>query len=190
MAPGALARLLLRRAPTPRLAHPFAAKARASRRLQEPELPSEEENNFAGGEVAAPTEGISKPLAEILKELGKRVPDSLVKTRIEDNGFAIKYIPWVPPRGTRPAVKRARPACAAIEVPPLVPKKPPSTAGRARRHVRPRYGPRALPLLVAVAELELGGVGPPSLKVSVYRPTGARGNLPAHPARCGRGLLW
>ena len=94
MAPGALARLLLRRAPTPRLARPFAAKARASRRLQEPELPSEEENNFAGGEVAAPTEGISKPLAEVLKELGKRVPDSLVKTRVEDNGFAIKYIPW------------------------------------------------------------------------------------------------
>ena len=94
MAPGALARLLLRRAPTPRLARPFAAKARASRRLQEPELPSEEGNNFAGGEVAAPTEGISKPLAEVLKELGKRVPDPLVKTRIEDNGFAIKYIPW------------------------------------------------------------------------------------------------
>ncbi|KAF8716479.1 hypothetical protein HU200_026302 [Digitaria exilis] len=94
MAPSALARILLHRAPTPRLARPFAAKARASRRSQEPELPSEEESDFAGGEVAAPTEGISKPLAEVLKELGKRVPDSLVKTRIEDNGFAIKYIPW------------------------------------------------------------------------------------------------
>ncbi|CAL4953435.1 unnamed protein product [Urochloa decumbens] len=92
MAPGALARFLLRRAPTPLLARPFAAKARASRRPQEPELPSEEENDFAGGEVTAPTEGISKPLAEVLKELGKRVPDSLVKTRIEENGFAIKHI--------------------------------------------------------------------------------------------------
>jgi hypothetical protein len=44
--------------------------------------------------VAAPTEGISKPLAEVLRELGKRVPESLVKTRVEDDGFAIKYIPW------------------------------------------------------------------------------------------------
>ena len=93
MAPGALARLL-RLAPTPRLARPFAAKARASRRPQEPELPSEDDNDFAGGEVAAPTEGIGRPLAEVLKELRKRVPDSLVKTRVEDNGFAIKYIPW------------------------------------------------------------------------------------------------
>ena len=93
MAPGALTRLL-RLAPTPRLARPFAAKARASRRPQEPELPSEDDNDFAGGKVAAPTEGIGKLLAEVLKELGKRVPDSLVKTCVEDNGFAIKYIPW------------------------------------------------------------------------------------------------
>ncbi|KAF8768516.1 hypothetical protein HU200_007551 [Digitaria exilis] len=67
MAPSALARILLHRAPHPSPRTPFAAKARG---------------------------GISKPLAEVLKELGKRVPDSLVKTRIEDNGFAIKYIPW------------------------------------------------------------------------------------------------
>lgn len=39
------------------------------------------------------TSGISRPLAEILKELGKRVPDSATKTRIED-GFTMKYIPW------------------------------------------------------------------------------------------------
>ncbi|CAD6235672.1 unnamed protein product [Miscanthus lutarioriparius] len=71
MAPGALTRLL-RLAPTPRLARPFAAKACASHRTQEPELPSEDETEFAGGEVAAPTEGIGKPLAEVLKELGKR----------------------------------------------------------------------------------------------------------------------
>ncbi|XP_006645109.1 DNA repair RAD52-like protein 1, mitochondrial [Oryza brachyantha] len=94
MAPGALARLLVgRAAPTPLLARPFAAKARASRRPQEPDFPSEDEDDSAGGEVAAPTEGISKPLAEVLRELGKRVPESLVKTRVDD-GFAIKYIPW------------------------------------------------------------------------------------------------
>ncbi|KAG1328195.1 DNA repair RAD52-like protein 1, mitochondrial [Cocos nucifera] len=40
-----------------------------------------------------PTSGISRPLSEILKGLGKRVPDSLVKTRVED-GFSIKYVPW------------------------------------------------------------------------------------------------
>ncbi|KAL5223009.1 hypothetical protein ABZP36_027722 [Zizania latifolia] len=94
MAPGALARLLIGgRTPTPLLARPFAAKARVSRRSQEPDFPSEDEDNFGGGEVTAPAEGISKPLAEVLRELGKRVPESLVKTRVDD-GFAIKYIPW------------------------------------------------------------------------------------------------
>jgi hypothetical protein len=48
--------------------------------------------DFADSEVVALTENIGKPLAEVLKELGKRVPDSLVKTRIEDDGFTIKYI--------------------------------------------------------------------------------------------------
>ncbi|KAK3427968.1 DNA repair RAD52-like protein 1, mitochondrial [Eucalyptus grandis] len=42
---------------------------------------------------AVPTSGISRPLSEILKELNKRVPDSLVKVRLED-GSSIKYIPW------------------------------------------------------------------------------------------------
>ncbi|GMY07984.1 DNA repair RAD52-like protein 1, mitochondrial [Fagus crenata] len=37
--------------------------------------------------------GISRPLSEILKELNKRVPDSLVKVRSEHD-FSIKYIPW------------------------------------------------------------------------------------------------
>lgn len=41
-----------------------------------------------------PTSGISRPLSEILKEINKRVPDSLVKLRTESNGFAVKYIPW------------------------------------------------------------------------------------------------
>ncbi|XVE70289.1 hypothetical protein DITRI_Ditri10aG0060600 [Diplodiscus trichospermus] len=42
---------------------------------------------------AIPTAGISRPLSDILKELNKKVPDSLVKLRVED-GFNIKYIPW------------------------------------------------------------------------------------------------
>ncbi|OMO77610.1 hypothetical protein COLO4_25054 [Corchorus olitorius] len=42
---------------------------------------------------AIPTAGISRPLSEILKELNKKVPDSLVKLRNED-GFNVKYIPW------------------------------------------------------------------------------------------------
>ncbi|KAL1820570.1 hypothetical protein DCAR_0416894 [Daucus carota subsp. sativus] len=41
-----------------------------------------------------PTSGISRPLSEILKEINKRVPDSLVKLRTESNGFSVKYIPW------------------------------------------------------------------------------------------------
>ncbi|XVF29804.1 hypothetical protein REPUB_Repub16aG0002600 [Reevesia pubescens] len=44
-------------------------------------------------EDAIPTAGISRPLSDILKELNKKVPDSLLKLRIED-GFTIKYIPW------------------------------------------------------------------------------------------------
>ncbi|TYH83443.1 hypothetical protein ES332_D02G132500v1 [Gossypium tomentosum] len=42
---------------------------------------------------AIPTAEISRPLADILKELNKKVPDSLVRLRTED-GFNIKYIPW------------------------------------------------------------------------------------------------
>lgn len=43
---------------------------------------------------AVPTSGISRPLSEILKEINKRVPDSLVRVRTEADGFPIKYIPW------------------------------------------------------------------------------------------------
>ncbi|KAJ6818779.1 DNA repair RAD52-like protein 1, mitochondrial [Iris pallida] len=41
----------------------------------------------------APTSGICRPLSEILKALGKKVPDSLIKVRVED-GYTIKYVPW------------------------------------------------------------------------------------------------
>uniref|UniRef100_A0A1J3HIG1 DNA repair RAD52-like protein 1, mitochondrial n=1 Tax=Noccaea caerulescens TaxID=107243 RepID=A0A1J3HIG1_NOCCA len=44
-------------------------------------------------ESDVPTSGISRPLAEILKELNKKVPDTVIKTRLED-GCSIKYIPW------------------------------------------------------------------------------------------------
>lgn len=44
-------------------------------------------------DVAAASSGISRPLSEILKELNKKVPDSIVKARHED-GFSMKYIPW------------------------------------------------------------------------------------------------
>ncbi|CAJ1978266.1 unnamed protein product [Sphenostylis stenocarpa] len=45
-------------------------------------------------EEEAPSSGISRPLSEILKELNKKVPDSLVKTRLEKDGFPVRYIPW------------------------------------------------------------------------------------------------
>ncbi|KAI4331977.1 hypothetical protein L6164_016920 [Bauhinia variegata] len=41
-----------------------------------------------------PTSGISRPLSEILKELNKKVPDSLIRNRVEKDGFSIRYIPW------------------------------------------------------------------------------------------------
>ncbi|XP_028800405.1 DNA repair RAD52-like protein 1, mitochondrial [Neltuma alba] len=50
----------------------------------------------SGDDVAdvVPSSGISRPLSEILKELNKKVPDSLIKTRVEKDGFPVKYIPW------------------------------------------------------------------------------------------------
>lgn len=47
------------------------------------------------GDVSdVPTSGISRPLSEILKELNKKVPDSLIRLRTEADGFSVKYIPW------------------------------------------------------------------------------------------------
>ncbi|KAG6483754.1 DNA repair RAD52-like protein 1, mitochondrial [Zingiber officinale] len=40
-----------------------------------------------------PTSGISRPLSEILKELNKKIPESLVSTRLEGDA-ALKYVPW------------------------------------------------------------------------------------------------
>nr|GMD24537.1 DNA repair RAD52-like protein 1, mitochondrial [Ipomoea batatas]GME02507.1 DNA repair RAD52-like protein 1, mitochondrial [Ipomoea batatas] len=47
-----------------------------------------------GEDDSVPTAGISRPLSEILKDLNKKVPDSLIRVRSEADGFPIKYIPW------------------------------------------------------------------------------------------------
>lgn len=52
-----------------------------------------EERVVVAEDDVVPTSGISRPLSEILKELNKRVPDSLISVRVED-GFSVKYVPW------------------------------------------------------------------------------------------------
>ncbi|XP_057457041.1 DNA repair RAD52-like protein 1, mitochondrial [Lotus japonicus] len=47
-----------------------------------------------GEDASIPSSGICRPLSAILKELNKKVPDSLVKTRLENDGTPIRYIPW------------------------------------------------------------------------------------------------
>ncbi|KAG8378566.1 hypothetical protein BUALT_Bualt08G0150200 [Buddleja alternifolia] len=50
---------------------------------------AEEENG------SVPTSGISRPLSHILKELNKKVPDSLLRLRTDSpSAFSVKYIPW------------------------------------------------------------------------------------------------
>jgi intergrase/recombinase len=36
---------------------------------------------------------ITRPLAEILRDMNKRVPDKVLKVK-NDNGVSLKYIPW------------------------------------------------------------------------------------------------
>lgn len=69
--------------------HRSYAKASQKERVIVPEPEPEPERL----DDVVPTSGISRPLSEILKELSKKVPDTLVKVRTED-GFSIKYIPW------------------------------------------------------------------------------------------------
>lgn len=52
------------------------------------------ETHVDDDEGVAVSSGISKPLSEILQQLNKKVPDSLVKVRVED-GCTSKYIPWL-----------------------------------------------------------------------------------------------
>ncbi|XP_048226781.1 uncharacterized protein LOC8269990 isoform X2 [Ricinus communis] len=53
----------------------------------------ETELESSRNDIDIPTSGISRPLSEILKQLHKKVPDSLVRQRLED-GCSVKYIPW------------------------------------------------------------------------------------------------
>ncbi|KAK4391346.1 DNA repair -like protein 1, mitochondrial [Sesamum angolense] len=53
----------------------------------------QQETNL-GLEDEVPVSGISRPLSHILKELNKKVPESLLRLRTEPTGVSIKYIPW------------------------------------------------------------------------------------------------
>ncbi|KAK6116711.1 hypothetical protein DH2020_049531 [Rehmannia glutinosa] len=55
---------------------------------------SQQETNLGIEEDAVPTSGISRPLSQILKDLNKKVPESLISHRTEPGGFSVKYIPW------------------------------------------------------------------------------------------------
>lgn len=61
----------------------------ATRRLQHSGAPGETDSEIP----EIPSSTISRPLADILLELNRRVPDRLVKIRVED-GFTTKYVPW------------------------------------------------------------------------------------------------
>uniref|UniRef100_A0A7N0ZX19 DNA repair RAD52-like protein 1, mitochondrial n=1 Tax=Kalanchoe fedtschenkoi TaxID=63787 RepID=A0A7N0ZX19_KALFE len=70
----------------------FYARSSKSAASKEEKLP-ESESEPAYEEEVIPSSGVSRPLSEILKQLNKRVPDGLIRTRVED-GFSIRYIPW------------------------------------------------------------------------------------------------
>lgn len=54
----------------------------------------QETNLETEDDAALPTSGISRPLSHILKDLNKKVPESLLRLRSEPSGFSFKYIPW------------------------------------------------------------------------------------------------
>ncbi|GAU45688.1 hypothetical protein TSUD_268200 [Trifolium subterraneum] len=70
----------------------FLNQSRCYAKLKHAAAASSEDFDQVADDV--PTSGICRPLSEILKELNKKVPDSLIKTRIEKDGFPIRYIPW------------------------------------------------------------------------------------------------
>ncbi|CAK9859865.1 unnamed protein product [Sphagnum jensenii] len=43
--------------------------------------------------LGSPSSFITRPLAEILRDMNKRVPDKVLKVK-NDNGVSLKYIPW------------------------------------------------------------------------------------------------
>uniref|UniRef100_A0A2P2IQJ5 Uncharacterized protein LOC105111291 n=1 Tax=Rhizophora mucronata TaxID=61149 RepID=A0A2P2IQJ5_RHIMU len=63
--------------------------SRSSTTFQEREKVGEDKEE----EDVIPTSGLGRPLSEIIKELNKKVPDSLVRQRVED-GFTARYVPW------------------------------------------------------------------------------------------------
>ncbi|GAB2235186.1 hypothetical protein Droror1_Dr00027679 [Drosera rotundifolia] len=67
--------------------HLFLAYASARRQLSTAGEAREE------GDEEVPTEGISRPLSVILRQLNKKVPESVIRVRHQD-GFPVKYIPW------------------------------------------------------------------------------------------------
>ncbi|EXC32487.1 hypothetical protein L484_012654 [Morus notabilis] len=68
--------------------------AKLASSLSSSSLSSEaKESPFSSEEELPVSSGISKPISDILKQLNKKVPDSLVKVRF-DNGVSTKYIPW------------------------------------------------------------------------------------------------
>jgi len=67
-----------------------SSPAWATRRLQYSGVPGETESELP--EIPSSTI-ISRPLADILRELNRRVPDRLVKIRVEE-GFTTRYVPW------------------------------------------------------------------------------------------------
>ncbi|KAG5520307.1 hypothetical protein RHGRI_033020 [Rhododendron griersonianum] len=85
--------LFLMQTSSSRYSRLYAAKAASSKQGRavanevEVVVPAEDDD-------VVPTSGISRPLSEILKQLNKKVPDSLIRVRTEADGFTVKYIPW------------------------------------------------------------------------------------------------
>ncbi|KAM0032621.1 putative DNA repair RAD52-like protein [Helianthus debilis subsp. tardiflorus] len=53
------------------------------------------EETVTADEITAYGVPLSRPISEILKELNKKVPDSLIRTRTESDGFTLKHLPWL-----------------------------------------------------------------------------------------------
>ncbi|XP_051124385.1 DNA repair RAD52-like protein 1, mitochondrial [Andrographis paniculata] len=56
--------------------------------------PQRDARDFELEDDAVPISGTSRPLSHILKELNKRVPETLLKHRPEPAGSSVKYMPW------------------------------------------------------------------------------------------------
>ncbi|CAI9117174.1 OLC1v1018520C1 [Oldenlandia corymbosa var. corymbosa] len=76
----------------------FAAAAKSPKLVGKKDFADDEDdvvNEGSSGVGVGLSSGISRPLSEILKELNKKVPDSLITTRFDpSSGSSIRYIPW------------------------------------------------------------------------------------------------